>query len=137
LIEFIDAEYRLQAPRIYARQKAEVWHVPNWRLWDTVFTTGYLIKKVEARYHADAGNLRGVLSVIMPLGNFRGGSLIIVRWGLRVDYTTGDLLYFNAKNLHGNLPVENSVGAGRVAAIFYCEGRIGQCPPCGDCGGAK
>ena len=134
LIEFVDAEYGLQVPRIYARQKAEVAHVPNWRLWNTIFTTVYLIKRVETRYHADTGNLGGVLTAIMPLGKFRGGSLIIPRWGLRIDYTTGDLLYFNAKNLHGNLPVESSEGAGRLAAIFYCEGRIGQCPSSVDCG---
>lgn len=137
LIEFVDREYALQVPRIYARQRAEVAHIPNWRLWETVFTTLYLIKLVEARYHTDSGNLRGVLSAIMPLGKFRGGALIIARWGLRVNYTAGDLLYLNPQNPHANLPVESFEGAGRLAAILYCEGRIGECPPCNDCGQFK
>jgi hypothetical protein len=127
LTERVDALYAQAMPRFYAVQRAVVDHVPCWRLWDTAFTTIYIVKMLRSAYHPDRGNLRGVMSAIMPMGNFTGGELIIARWRISIAYTPGDLLLFDPQQLHGNLPFEGE----RLSAIFYCERRIAEC---GDCG---
>jgi hypothetical protein len=127
LTERVDALYAQAMPRLYAVQRAEVDKAPCWRLWDTAFTTVYIVKMLRSAYHADRGNLRGVMSAIMPMGNFTGGELILARWRLGIAYKPGDLLLFDPQQLHGNLPFEGE----RLSAIFYCERRIAECGGCG------
>ncbi len=127
LVKRVDELYAQFMPTCYAAQRAVVDRVPCWRLWDTAFTTVYIIKKLRSAYHPDHGNLRGVMSAIMPMGHFTGGELILARWRISIAFTPGDLLLFDPQQLHGNLPFEGE----RLSAIFYCERRIAEC---GDCG---
>ena len=127
LVVRVDELYAQFMPNCYAAQRAVVDRVPCWRLWNTAFTTVYIIKKLRSAYHPDHGNLRGVMSAIMPMGRFTGGELILARWRISIAYKPGDLLLFNPQELHGNLPFEGE----RLSAIFYCERRIADC---GDCG---
>jgi hypothetical protein len=83
---------------------------------------------LRSAYHADRGNLPGVMSAIMPMGNFTGGELILARWRLAVAFKPGDLLLFDPQQVHGNLPFEGE----RLSAIFYCERRIAECGDCGE-----
>jgi hypothetical protein len=124
LIELVDALYRQHTPNIYAIQRAEVERAgPCWRLWQTVFSTIYLAKNLRTAYHADSGNLRGVMSAIMPMGKFAGGELVLPRWRIAIAIKPGDLLLFDPQQLHGNLPFAGE----RLSAIFYCESHIADC----------
>jgi len=123
LIELVDALYKRHTPTFYAKQQAEVEKVPCWRLWNTVFSTVYIAKNFRTAYHTDSGNLRGVMSAMMPMGKFTGGELILARWRIAIAYKPGDLLLFDPQQLHGNLPFEGE----RLSAIFYCERRIADC----------
>ena len=76
LIKRVDELYAKYLPKLHATQWAEVRDRPCWRLWDTVFTTAYFIKQLRCGYHRDSGNLHGVMSVILPMGNFTGGDLV-------------------------------------------------------------
>lgn len=127
LIERIDSLYAQYTPNLYAIQRTELEKVPEWRLWNTAFTTVYIIKKLRSAYHPDRGNLRGVMSAIMPMGRFTGGELVLPRWRIGIGYVPGDLLLFAPQQLHGNLPFEGE----RLSAIFYCERRIAECDGCG------
>jgi hypothetical protein len=66
--------------------------------------------------------MRGVMSAIMPMGNFMGGELVIIRWRLSIAYVPGDLLFFNPQNLHGNLPF---IGE-RQSWVFYVHKGIAK-----------
>jgi hypothetical protein len=123
LILRVDALSAHYLPRLYAIQRAEVEKVPRWRLWDSAFTTIYIVAMLQSAYHTDSGNLRGVMSAIMPMGNFTGGELVMPRWRIAFDFKPGDLLLFNPQMLHGNLPFTGE----RLSAIFYCERRIADC----------
>jgi hypothetical protein len=123
LIKRVDELYARCMPSLYRRQRAEVGKVPHWHLWDTVFTTIYIIKNLRTAYHTDTGNLRGVMSAMMPMGTFTGGELILPRWRIAIALRPGDVLFFDPQQLHGNLPF---VGE-RLSAIFYCERRIADC----------
>jgi hypothetical protein len=123
LIKRVDELYARHIPSLYRRQRAEVGKVPHWHLCDTVFTTIYIIKNLRTAYHTDTGNLRGVMSAMMPLGNFTGGELILARWRIAIALKPGDLLFFDPQQLHGNLPFDGE----RISAVFYCERRIADC----------
>jgi hypothetical protein len=123
LIKLIDQLYAQYLPTFHAKQWAEVEKVPRWRLWNTVFTTIYLGKNLRTAYHTDRGNLRGVMTAIMPMGKFTGGELVLARWRIAIAYKPGDLLLFDPQQLHGNLPFEGE----RLSAAFYCAGRIADC----------
>jgi 2-oxoglutarate-Fe(II)-dependent dioxygenase family protein len=116
LLELCARLHAHELPNIYNRQLAEVADLP-WRLRGLPYTTCYLIKGHRCAYHADHANLRDVLSAMFPLGYFTGGSLILCRWRLRIDYAPGDILYFNPQNLHGNLPVAGQ----RLSVVLYCH----------------
>ncbi len=114
LIERADALYAQALPQIHARQWAEVVSKPCWRLWDTCFTTCYVVRELRCAYHCDTRNLRGVMSAIMPMGQFAGGELVLARWRVAIAFKPGDLLLFDPQQLHGNLPFEGE----RLSAVF-------------------
>lgn len=123
LIKLVDGLYAQNLPTFHARQFFEVEKAPHWRLWDTAFTTVYIIKELRCAYHTDSGNFHGVMSAIIALGKFTGGELVLPRWRFAIDLKPGDVLLFDPQELHGNLPFEGT----RLSAIFYCESRIAEC----------
>ena len=124
LIKLVDELYKFYLGPFYTKQRAEIEKVPLWRLWETVFSTIYLARNFRTAYHLDRGNLKGVMTALMPMGNFSGGELVFPRWRLSVGFRPGDLLFFNsAEILHGNLPFQGE----RLSAAFYCERRIAEC----------
>jgi hypothetical protein len=114
LIELADRLYAEHSPIFHAQQMAALEKIP-WRLWQTSFTTFYALKNCATGYHRD-GNLKGGMTAITPFGKFRGGALILLRWRIAIPYLPGDLLIFNAEELHGNLPFEGD----RLSAAMYC-----------------
>jgi hypothetical protein len=124
LIELVDRLYRQQLPDIYAQQLSEIKQAgATWRLWNTAFSTVYLAKNLRTGYHRDSGNVRGVMTAIMPTGKFRGGELVFPRWRISVAFKPGDLLFFNPQEVHGNLPIDGE----RISAAFYCGHNIARC----------
>ena len=123
LIKLVDGLYKHYYRTSYERQRVEIEKVPLWRLWDTVFSTIYIAKNFRTAYHRDSGNLRGVMTALIPMGKFTGGDLVLPRWRIAFTLKPGDLLLFDPQQLHGNLPF---VGE-RLSAAFYCERRIADC----------
>jgi hypothetical protein len=123
LIKLVDALYKEYLPTFYAKQRSQVKRVPHWRLWNTAFTTIYLAKNFRTAYHRDSGNLLGVMTALMPMGDFTGGELVLPRWRIAFALQPSDLLFFDPQQLHGNLPFEGD----RLSSAFYCERRIADC----------
>ncbi len=121
LIELADGLYAEQLPIPYAKQRASVARVP-WRLWGTSFTTVYASKNFRSAYHRD-GNVKGTMTAITPLGMFSGGELILLRWRVAIPYKPGDLLLFDAEELHGNLPFQGE----RMSMALFCARPIAKC----------
>jgi hypothetical protein len=80
------------------------------------------LKNLRTAYHSDR-NLPGVMTVILPMGNFSGGELVFPRWRIAIAYRPGDLLLFDEGQLHGNLPFKGQ----RLSAAFYCARGIADC----------
>jgi hypothetical protein len=116
LIELTDALYLKHAPLLHANQLAVVKNAPRFRLWNTAFTTIYLAKNFRTAYHRDSGNLRGMMSALLPTGRFAGGELLLPRWRLAFALKPGDLLLFDPQQIHGNLPIKGD----RISAALFC-----------------
>ena len=123
LIELVDRLYKEHALLFHSKQRAEIEKVPQWGIWNTAFSTIYLARNFRTAYHRDGGNLKGVMTALMPLGRFTGGELVIPRWRIAFPLCPGDLLLFDPYHLHGNLPIQGE----RISAAFYCEERIADC----------
>ena len=123
LIELADALYVKTLPKIHARQWSMVASKPCCRLWNMPYSNVYVIRRVSARYHTDRGNLPGVMSVLMPLGNFTGGEIVFPRWRIGVAFKRGDVLLFNPGQMHGILPFEGE----RLSVAIYLARRIADC----------
>jgi hypothetical protein len=117
-IELVDREYSKYFPCLHAEQRTIVL---GRQLWETVFATIYLNKQIRTAYHPD-GNLRGFMTAITAMGDFSGGALVLPRWRVAFDMRPGDLLFFDAEELHGNLPISGK----RLSAVFYCPRRQGS-----------
>ncbi|MFZ0855573.1 MAG: hypothetical protein WAN10_01835, partial [Candidatus Acidiferrales bacterium] len=120
LSRLLDKLYRKYLPVPYTKQLAAV--PPRHQLFGTAFSTTYITKNWQTCYHVD-GNLKGGMTCITPLGHFTGGALVLLRWRVAVPYQRGDLLIFNAEDLHGNLPFEGE----RLSAAFFCGGWVARC----------
>jgi hypothetical protein len=123
LIELVNKLYRLHLPSFYSIQRAEIEKAGCCRIGATVFSTMYINKGMRCAHHYDRGNLRGVMTVLMPMGHFTGGELVLARWRRAIAFQPGDLLLFDPQQLHGNLPYRGK----RMSAAFYCERRIAEC----------
>jgi hypothetical protein len=86
----------------------------------SVFTTVYVAKNFRTAYHRDAGNLRGVMTCLLPMGEFSGGALVLPRFRIAFAFKPGDVLFFNPQELHGNLPFKGE----RLSAALYCGGWV-------------
>ncbi len=114
LTELVDGIYRANSP-LYEHQESVIRLFPNRRLWSTAFSSIYLSKKWATSFHRD-GNLNGAMTALMATGDFKGGDLVIPRWRIGIKLRPGDLLLFDAEELHGNLEIEGD----RLSFAFYC-----------------
>lgn len=123
LIKLVNQLHAQFLPTFYRKQKAEIERAHSWRLWDTVYSTLYVAKSLRTAYHSDSGNLKGAMTALLPMGRFTGGELVFPRWRIGFAFKPGDLLFFDPRQLHGNLPFEGH----RLSAALYCEARIADC----------
>ena len=103
-------------PSVRAFQREVVRKNPRARLWHTAFTTVYVLKNAQTAYHRDTGNLPGGMTGLMCCGNFTGAELIMSRWRIAINFQPGDVILFDAKELHATLPFEGE----RISGAFYC-----------------
>lgn len=118
LAELTNQLYAEQLPGAHARQLAIV-EASGCQLHKTAFSTAYVTKNWQINYHRD-GNLPGGMTCITTLGKYTGGELIILRWGIAIPYQPGDILIFNAEDLHAILPFKGN----RLSVAFFCGGWV-------------
>jgi hypothetical protein len=122
LIKRVNGLFKKYLPTHYTEQRATVKNNPSCRtgpLRDTAFSTLYVLKGLSVHYHRD-NNWRGGMTALMCCGKFVGGTLVIPRWKLGIVFRPGDLILFNAEDLHGLLPFDGQ----RISGAFFCSKHI-------------
>jgi hypothetical protein len=126
LINEIDTYYERLIPENYGKQKKKATQTP-FRIANTAFTTITTNVNYQTTVHTDKGDDEegfGNLAVIEN-GKYSGGETCFPQYGIGVDIRTGDILYMDVHQPHGNLPIElETKDAARLSIVCYLRKQI-------------
>ncbi len=103
---------------------------PDFVIPGTVFTTVTINKDFRTACHRDAGNLKECSSVINVIrrGNWKGANLCFPDFKVAAKLDSGDVLFFDPNEFHGNTPlVKLSSDAERWSFVYYYRENIIFC----------
>lgn len=126
LIREIDKLYKQYVPENYANQKKKANQTP-FHIADTSFTTVTTNINYQTTVHRDKGDdVDGFGNlVVIEHGKYKGGETCYPQYGIGVDVRTGDVLYMDVHQPHGNLPIElESDDAKRMSVVCYLRNTI-------------
>lgn len=121
LVQNIDHYYKVLVPKHYKNQikKANQTH---FRIPKTSFTTITTNVNFQTSIHKDKGDDKdgfGNLTVIED-GKYSGAETCLPQYGIGVDVRTGDILFMDVHEWHGNLPmVPKEKDAIRLSIVCY------------------
>ena len=126
LIKEIDEYYKKLVPDEYKKQRAHA-NQTHFKIQGTAFTTITTNVNYQTTVHTDKGDDEegfGNLTVI-ERGKYTGGETCLPQYGIGVDVRTGDVLYMNVHEAHGNLPIKlESPDAVRLSIVCYLRKKI-------------
>ena len=126
LIREIDKRYKQYVPENYANQKKKANQTP-FHIADTSFTTVTTNINYQTTVHVDKGDdVDGFGNlVVIEHGKYKGGETCYPQYGIGIDVRTGDVLYMDVHQPHGNLPIElESDDAKRMSVVCYLRNTI-------------
>lgn len=121
--EFLPGQHRAQSALV-----AGV--LPEWRIRDTVFTSGIVNKDNALGYHRDSGNFKGAWSAMYAFQrDMRGGLLVLPELRVALDFKRPTVLLFDgARLLHGVSPLKQRTKAGyRYSIVYYALAGMANC----------
>ena len=126
LIRDIDKKYKSLIPAHYKKQMAKSRKM-KFKIKGTSFTTVTTNVNVHTKIHKDKGDDEegfGNLAVIEN-GEYSGGETCLPQYGVGFDVRSGDVLFMDVHEWHGNLPMkEITPGAIRLSIVCYLRTRI-------------
>ena len=126
LIKEIDKFYEEYIPENYGKQKKKATQTP-FRIANTAFTTITTNVNYQTTVHKDKGDdAEGFGNlVVIEHGKYKGGETCLPQYGIGVDVRTGDVLYMDVHEAHGNLPIElETKDAKRLSIVCYLRKNI-------------
>lgn len=126
LIQQIDKYYKKYAPEYYAKQKKKANQTP-FRISNTSFTTVTTNVNYQTTVHTDKGDdIEGFGNLaVIEHGEYEGGETCFPQYGIGVDVRTGDVLYMDVHQPHGNLPIKLlTKDAKRLSIVCYLRKNI-------------
>lgn len=126
LIKEIDEYYEKYIPDNYVKQKKKANQTP-FKISNTSFTTITTNVNFQTTIHKDKGDDSegfGNLAVIEK-GRYSGGETCLPQYGIGVNVRTGDILYMDVHEWHGNLPIKLiDKNAIRLSIVCYLRYNI-------------
>lgn len=126
LIKEIDKYYEHYIPENYQKQKKKANQTP-FHIAGTSFTTITTNVNYQTTVHTDKGDDSEGFGnlVVIEEGNYKGGETCFPQYGIGIDVRTGDLLFMDVHQPHGNLPIELvSKDAKRLSVVCYLRKSI-------------
>lgn len=126
LVKEIDKYYEKLVPDYYKNQKKKANQTP-FRIADTAFTTITTNVNYQTAVHTDKGDdVEGFGNLaVIEHGGYKGGETCFPQYGIGVDLRTGDILYMDVHQPHGNLPIElTNKDAKRLSIVCYLRKNI-------------
>lgn len=126
LIKQIDKYYKLYIPSHYEKQKKKANQTP-YHIANTSFTTITTNVNYQTTVHTDKGDDSEGFGnlVVIEQGKYKGGETCFPQYGIGVDVRTGDVLYMDVHEPHGNLPVVlETPDSKRLSIVCYLRKNI-------------
>ncbi len=127
----IESYYRKLTPEEYRRHSTDgVAEIDSeWRIGETVFTSGIANKNNAINYHYDRGNVLGCRSAMITFHEgMKGGRLCIPELDLRFNLGNKSLLLFDGQSLiHGVTPIFRKPNGYRITTVFYTLREMWRC----------
>ena len=126
LVKEIDHFYKTLVPDNYAKQKKKANQTP-FHIADTAFTTVTTNVNYQTTVHRDKGDdVEGFGNLaVIEHGKYKGGETCFPQYGIGVNIRTGDVLFMDVHQPHGNLPIElETPDAKRLSIVCYLRRRI-------------
>lgn len=126
LIQDIDRLYKQYVPKHYAEQLAMIKQTP-FSIPGTTFSTVTTNVNFQTRIHMDRGDTPigfGNLAVIEK-GTYTGGETCFPQYGVGINVRTGDILFMDVHQCHGNLPIHlGNKDAKRLSIVCYLRQKV-------------
>ena len=126
LIRDIDEYYKKLIPKQYALQRKKA-NQTHFKIIGTSFTTVTTNVNFQTTIHTDKGDDPegfGNLTVI-ERGSYTGGETCFPQYGIGVNTRTGDVLFMDVHQPHGNLPIKTkSADTIRLSIVCYLRYKV-------------
>ena len=126
LIKDIDHLYQKYTPEHYKKQMSKA-RQTNFKIPGTSFTTVTTNVNFRTTIHKDKGDdMEGFGNlVVIEKGKYQGAETCFPQYGIGVDVRTGDVLFMNVHEWHGNLPMKKmDDDAKRLSIVCYLRYKI-------------
>jgi hypothetical protein len=126
LIREIDTYYEKIVPDHYKRQHRKAKQT-YFKIADTAFTTVTTNVNYKTTIHTDRGDdAEGFGNlVVIERGKYTGGETCFPQYGVGVNVRTGDVLFMDVHEWHGNLPIHlENKDAVRLSIVCYLRHRL-------------
>ena len=131
--------YENNFPEVYEKHEQVVSEkiLPDWKIDNSIFTSGIVNKDNPLKYHFDSGNFRGVLSNMVAFKkNIVGGRLVIPSYNIKLEIADGSLCIFDGQSiLHGVSPFHSqkpNEDHYRYTIVYYSLEQMWKCEPFGE-----
>lgn len=125
-IKEIDKYYEQYIPEQYKKQRRKANQTP-FKIAGTAFTTVTTNVNYQTAVHTDKGDdIEGFGNLaVIEHGKYKGGETCFPQYGIGVDVRTGDILYMDVHQPHGNLPIDlETDDAKRLSVVCYLRKNI-------------
>lgn len=129
-IRDVDRVFREHMPERYEAQRQACEQTdPHFYISGTVFSTVTVNMSWQTAVHKDAGDYApgfGVLTAIRK-GKYKGGYLVLPKYGVGFDMQTGGVLLVDVHQWHGNTSMYPLTRFERISTVFYFREKMLQC----------
>lgn len=104
----------------------------EWKIKESIFTSGIVNKNNPLKYHFDTGNFKDVYSCMLGFKkDVEGGHLAIPAYGIALEIKNNSLTIFDGQNImHGVTPIRKLSGdAYRYTIVYYSLKQMWNCLP--------
>jgi|GEM_PF-3211043 len=104
--------------------------LPEYRMGNTIFTSGVINRNSAFRYHQDGFNLKDTYTLMVVFRkNASGGHLVFPEYGIGFKLDNQAIIMFYGKGiLHGVTPIQKLTDdAYRISVVYYASENLGKC----------
>jgi len=125
-------EYRKAFPDVFYNHKEVVENkiLSEWRIGNSIFTSGIINKNNQLKYHLDSGNIKGMMSnMVCFKRKVVGGYLAIPEYDLLLECADNTVVIFDGqKIMHGVTQIKHTADDSyRYTIVYYSLQQMWNC----------